>query len=135
MDNGRSKSQSTAVSILVAEQEPISRLSLCELLRNEGYHVVEAANSSTAIKQIGPEQDIKIILADLEMPSWSSLVEHARSTMPKSFILGMVRYGAFANALKAQEIGAHAYLTKPLAYNEVSQWIRRCLTGQSEIKP
>jgi DNA-binding NtrC family response regulator len=54
--------------------------------------------------------------------------------MPDSFILGMVRYGALPNALVAQQLGAHAHLIKPLSFNEVNQWIKRCLTGRSEIK-
>ena len=109
-------------------------MSLTELLRDEGYRVVEAADSGTAVKQISQEQSIEVILADLEMPSWTSIIKHARSNMPDSFILGMVRYGALSNALEAQQLGAHAYLVKPLSFNEVNQWIQRCLTGRSEIK-
>lgn len=134
MDDGRSKIQPSKGSILVAEQEAVSRLSLSELLRNEGYHVIEAADSRTAIEQINRQQDVEIILADLEMPSWASLIKHARSTLPNSFILGMFRFGAQANSRDAQEKGAHVCLTKPLSYNEVSQWIQSHLTGQSEIK-
>ena len=109
-------------------------MSLSELLRDEGYRVVEAADSGAAVSQISRERDIKVILADLEMPSWTLIVKHARVNLPESFILGMVRYGALANALEAQQLGAHAYLIKPLSFNEVNQWIQRCLTGRSEIK-
>ena len=45
----------------------------------------------------------------------------------------MVRYGALANALEAQQLGAHAHLVKPLAFDEVNQWIKRFLTVRSEI--
>ena len=134
MEDGQTRIQSRAPSILVAELEPISRMSLSELLRDEGYRVVEAADSGTAVNQISRERDFKIILADLEMPSWISIIKHARGNIPDSFILGMVRYGALSNALEAQQLGAHAYLIKPLSFNEVNQWIQRCLAGQSRIK-
>jgi len=134
MDDGHTRIQSRAPSILVAELEPISRMSLSELLRDEGYRVVEAADSGAAVSQLTTEQDLKIILADLEMPSWTSIIKHARVNMPESFILGMVRYGALSNALEAQQLGAHAYLIKPLSFNEVNQWIQRCLSGQAELK-
>ena len=124
-----------APSILVAELETISRVSLSELLREEGYRVIEAADSGTALKQLSEGSDVKIILADLEMPSWTSILKHARLNLPQSFILGMVRYGALANALEARQLGAHAHLVKPLAFDEVTQWIRRCVTGNSEFKP
>ena len=121
-------------AILVAEREPASRSSLSELLREEGYRVVEAGDSGTAVNQLTQDLSIKVILADLEMPSWTSVIHHARSQLPESFILGMLRYSALANALEAQRLGAHTYLIKPLDFAEVNQWIQRCLTGQSRLK-
>ena len=103
-------------------------------MRDEGYRVFEAADSDLALEQLSQKQDIKVILADLEMPSWPSIIKHARANLPESFILGMVRYGALSNALEAQQLGAHAYLIKPLSFNQVNEWIRRFLTGQSRIK-
>lgn len=123
----------SAPSILVAEQETISRSSLSELLRNEGYRVIEAVDSGAALHQLSRQQDIQFILADLEMPSWSSIVKFARTHLPRCFVLGMVRYGALANASEAQQLGAHGHLIKPLSFNDIIRWIKRCRTGQSEI--
>jgi DNA-binding NtrC family response regulator len=119
--------------VLVADSEATSRLSLGELLRNEGYRVIETDNSRVAVSHLGPEQDVKIILADLEMPSWTSIIKHARANLPESFILGMVRYGALANARDAEQLGTHGHLVKPLSFTEVNNWIKRCLSGSSEI--
>ena len=105
-------------------------MSLSELLHEQGYRVLEAVDSGAAVAQISRERDIKVILADLEMPSWTSIIKQARIDLPESFILGMVRYGALANAVEAQQLGAHAYLIKPLAFNQVDEWIKRCLTGR-----
>lgn len=131
----RTKYLINATAILVAELELNSRTSLSELLRDEGYRVFEASDSGLAVNQLSQKHDIKVILADLEMPSWTTIIKHARANLPESFILGMVRYGALSNALEAQQLGAHAYLIKPLSFNEVNQWIKRCLTGQSVVKP
>ena len=134
MDDSRSRTHTVAPSVLVAEREPTSRLSLSELLREEGYQVVEAADSGTALIQLDRDPSIKVILSDLEMPSWATIVKQARSQLPNSLILGMVRYGALANGLEAQRLGAQAYLVKPLEFADVNQWIQRFLTGRSEIK-
>lgn len=134
MDDGSLKIQMLTPAILVAEREATSRTSLSELLREEGYRVVEASDSGAAVDELLRDSDIKVILADLEMPSWTTIIRHARSQRPESFILGMVRYGALANALEAQRLGAQAYLIKPLEFAEVNQWIQRYLTGQSSIK-
>lgn len=134
MNDGIARNQTVAPWILVADREPTSRTSLSELLREEGYRVVEAADSGMALIQLNRNPSIKVILSDLEMPSWTTIVKHARSQMPETFILGMVRYGALANAVEAQRLGAHNYLVKPLTFAEVNQWIQRFLTGQSLIK-
>ena len=123
--------QKTTHSILVAETAATSRSSLSELLREEGYRVIEAGDSGAAVNELLRDSDIKIILVDLEMPSWLSIIRHARSRLPESFILGMLRYGALANALEAQRLGVHAYFIKPLDFADVHQWIRRYLTDQS----
>ena len=134
MDDGLTKIQTRAPSILVAEKEPTSRMSLSELLRDEGYQVVEAADSGSAITQISRNLNIKVILSDLEMPAWPTIIKHARVNAPDSYILGMVRYGALPNAFEAQRLGAQGYLVKPLSFVEVNQRIQRFLTGQSQIK-
>ena len=114
---------------MVAETEPTSRASLSELLRDEGYRVIETDNSRLAVNQLASNQGVKIILADLEMPSWTSIIKHAHANLPESFILGMVRYGALANALEAKKMGAHGHFIKPLSFPEVNHWIKRCLGG------
>jgi len=134
MDDGTAGNQTVAPWILVAEREPISRTSLSDLLREEGYQVVEAADSGTALIQLNRDPSINVILSDLEMPSWATIVREARSQLPNSLILGMVRFGALANGREAQRLGAQAYLVKPLEFVDVNQWIQRFLTGQSQIK-
>lgn len=134
MDGATLSIQTVAPAILVAEREATARSSLSELLREEGYRVVEAADSSTAAGQLSSDPSITIILTDLEMPSWASIVKLARSQLPESFILGMLRYGALANALEAQRLGAQGYLLKPLDFAEVNQAIKRYLSGQSSIE-
>jgi len=133
MNDGTSPIRTIAPAVLVAERELTSRSSLSELLREEGYRVVEAADSHVAVDHLRSDPSIKIILTDLEMPSWTNIIQVVRSQAPESFILGMLRYGALANAVEAQRLGVQAYLLKPLDFAEVSQWIQRYLKGQSSI--
>ena len=134
MNDGTSPIQTVAPVVLVAERDLTSRSSLSELLREEGYRVVEAADSRAAVDQLRSDPSIKIILTDLEMPSWTTIIQLVRSQVPESFVLGMLRYGALANAVEAQRLGVQAYLLKPLDFAEVNQWIQRYLAGQSSIK-
>ena len=124
-----------ATTILVAESETTARVSLSELLRDEGHSVVEAADNVSAVSELSRDPSIQVILVDLEMPSWTSIIQQARLNLPNSFILGMVRYGALANALQAKQLGANTHLVKPLSFAEVNQWIQRYLTGMLQFTP
>ena len=55
-------------TILVAEDNAILRLDACELLKDHGYTVVEAANADEAIKLMESRKDIRILFTDIEMP-------------------------------------------------------------------
>ena len=121
-------------AILVAETEATARTSLSELLREEGYRVIEAADSATAVHELGRDREIMGVLADLEMPSWISIIQHAHGQMPQAFILGMLRHAALANGIQAQRLGAHGYLIKPLDFAEVNHWIQRYLTRRAPIE-
>jgi DNA-binding NtrC family response regulator len=134
MDDDRSHIGSVTPTILVAESEVTARTSLSELLREEGYRVVEAADSTAAVNQLHESLDIKIILADLEMPSWTTIIQLARHRLPEFLILGMLRYGAIENGREAQRLGVRNYLIKPLDFGEVNDWVQRCLSGRSWIK-
>ena len=116
--------------ILVAEREPVARTSLSELFRVSGHCVQEAPDSNSAIIQINKNSGLKVIMLDVEMPSWQSVVSHARGSLPASFILGMSAQDSSRAALEAQELGVHGYLLKPLVFDEVCETILRLMTGR-----
>lgn len=116
--------------ILVAEREPVARTSLSELFREAGHRVQEAADSDSAILQINKDPGLKVIMLDIEMPSWRSVVTHARGTLPAGFILGMSAQDSSRMALEAQALGVHGYLLKPLVFDDVCEAIRRLMAGR-----
>jgi DNA-binding NarL/FixJ family response regulator len=96
--------------------------------------VVEAADSGSAVIELNRDPSIKIILSDLEMASWATIIKQTRRQLPDLSMLGMVRYGDLANRLEPQRLGVRAYLVKPLLFADVNRWIQRFVTGRSEIK-
>jgi CheY-like chemotaxis protein len=119
------------VPILVAESEPVARSSLSELFRISGHSVQEAPDSNSAITQINENSGLKVIMLDLEMPSWRSVVTHAQGTLPAAIILGMSGQDSSRAVLEARGLGVHAYLLKPLVFDGVCEAILRLMTGQS----
>ncbi|HEY7556691.1 MAG TPA: response regulator [Candidatus Binatia bacterium] len=118
------------VPILIAEREPVARTSLSELFRHSGHRVEEAPDANSAIIQINKNSGLKVIMLDVEMPSWRSVVTHARGNLPGAFILGMSALDSSRAALEAQRLGVHGYLLKPLVFDDVCQTILRLMTGQ-----
>jgi two-component system response regulator HydG len=117
-------------SILVVERESVARTSLSELFRDEGHRVHEAPDSNSAIVQINNDPDVKVIMLDVEMASWRTVVTHARDTLPAAIILGMSAQDSNRVVLEAQRLGVHGFLVKPLLFDDVCKTILRLMTGR-----
>lgn len=117
-------------SILVLESESVARTSLSELFRDEGHRVHEAPDSTSAIVQINNDPGVKVIMSDVDMPSWRSVVTHARDTLPAAVILGMSAQDSERVVLEAQQLGVHGFLIIPLLFDDVCKTILRLMTGR-----
>ena len=129
-DRDSLKHQIGGASILVAEREPVARTSLSELFRDEGHRVHEAPDSNSAIIQINNDASVKVIMLDVEMPSWRAVITHARDNLPAAVILGMSTQDSNHTVLEAQRLGVHGYLLKPLVFDDVCETILRLMTGR-----
>jgi DNA-binding NarL/FixJ family response regulator len=116
--------------ILVAEREPVARASLSDLLRFEGYHVLEAPDSDAAIDHINKNERLKVILTDLDMPSWHSVIQHAHAVVPDAFVLCMVARVSTYDVRESQRLGAHGHFLKPLEFMELHRSIQNLLKGK-----
>jgi CheY-like chemotaxis protein len=117
-------------SILVAERGPAARESLSELFRDEGYRVLEAPDSASAINHMNNNDGLHVILTDLDMPAWHSIIRHARAVAPSAFILCMVGCASNCDVTEAQRLGAHSHFLKPLEFVDLHQSIQKLLAGK-----
>jgi DNA-binding response OmpR family regulator len=110
------------VSILVvADSEPMRRL-YANVLADEGIPMVAAATKEEALGVL--DGGVTLVIADLEMDGGAGLdvVRLVRSAHPE---LPIVCMGADPELLsQASVIGADAFLTKPLAPDDVRIVIR-----------
>jgi len=63
------------VKILVCDDHPIFREGLCEALAEFDAEFVEASDSATALRSVGEDADMDLVLLDLSMPGvdgWST---------------------------------------------------------------
>lgn len=111
-------------TVLVAEDDHDSRDVLCEFLRLEGYHVIEAADGESALGQLAGELPDAIIL-DLRMPKvdgWEVLAQLQQRAELKD--IPVLIATAEVNAPKGFVV-----LLKPLSLNAVAEWLRRVLVS------
>jgi PAS domain S-box-containing protein len=103
------------VRILVADDETSVRGFLREVLTEEGYEVVEAANGKEAIEQARASV-VDLVITDLVMPEQEGLetIQALRKDLPGARIIAIS--GAFEGQFlrPAQLLGANAVLSKPI---------------------
>lgn len=59
---------SSAIQILVVEDEPLIRMALADHLTDHGFHVSEASNADEAIVILERNLDISFVITDIDMP-------------------------------------------------------------------
>jgi CheY-like chemotaxis protein len=71
--------------VLVAEDEALIRMSVCDFLTEAGYDMLEAANALEAVALLMKEPSIAALLTDIDMPGGSDglqLAAMARQANP-----------------------------------------------------
>src|SRR5690606_22047160 len=115
-------------SILIAEDEQLLRSSLAELLREEGYTVIEAANGREA-HELALEHPVDLVVTDMRMPEMDgeALLQRLQHLAPQTPVLVMTAFGAVESAVSAMRTGAVDYILKPVQFDDLLLRIRRAL--------
>ncbi len=116
------------VKILVVDDEPAIRKLLRVGLTSEGYTVLEAINARDAISQVAEEQP-DLILLDLGLPDMAGhdLLAKWRSDALELPVVVLSSRTDETGIVKALEIGADDYVTKPFGMKELAARIRVAL--------
>jgi two-component system response regulator (stage 0 sporulation protein F) len=100
--------------VLVIDDQPGIRRLLAEVLQEEGYAVLEAANGYDGLQKARDSRP-GLILMDMKMPGMDgieTLRELKRLGIGEKVIM-MTAYGELDLVNEAKEIGATDYITKP----------------------
>jgi two-component system response regulator (stage 0 sporulation protein F) len=123
---------STKLVVLVIDDQPGIRRLLIEVLGEEGYSVVEAANGYDGLQK-AKDLHPALILMDMKMPGMDgieTLRELKRLGIGDKVIM-MTAYGELDLVTEAKEIGAADYITKPFDIISLCQMIQRHLADGS----
>ena len=121
-------------TILIADDNPVSRELLREALEPRGFNVIEAADGCEALRLI--ERDLPdLVLLDIQMPSLDGFaVLEAVRTGGRSPHLRLIALTALAMESDRQRIlaaGFDGYVSKPISISEVRNQVEQLL-GSNE---
>jgi DNA-binding response OmpR family regulator len=119
-------------NILVVDDEPVTRQSLTDILRLEGYNVAAVPNGEAAVDHVRM-YSVDLMLLDLRMPGMSGLeVIRVLSQMsPDTEIIMLTAHGSMETAVEALRQRIHDYLTKPASPAQVLESVSRGLARRS----
>jgi two-component system response regulator AtoC len=118
-------------SILVADDDASIRSLLKQLLADEGFAVLEASTGIEVVDRV-KESSPDLVIMDVRMPELDGIEALARlkSTNPKTAVLIMTAFGSSNAAIRAMELGAFDYITKPFELDKISHSVKRVLDYQ-----
>ncbi|MGC8763962.1 MAG: sigma-54-dependent transcriptional regulator [Acidobacteriota bacterium] len=112
--------------VLVAEDEKLLCLSLCDSLRDEGYEVACVGDGQKAWQAVR-EAPPHLLVADVRMPGMDGmeLLRRVREDFPETAVLLMTTFASVKDAVLALQSGAADYLVKPFEMAEFLERVRR----------
>ena len=102
------------LNILLVDDEPDLRVSLGQVLREEGHAVDMASDGEAAMARLAV-QPFHLVVSDVRLPKLDglTLLRRIRRDFPSTEVLLMTAYGSIGDAVTAMKDSAVDYLTKP----------------------
>ena len=120
-------------NILIIEDEPALASALAAVCKRLGYSTRPYASGRAGLDALAAE-GATIVILDIGLPDLSGLevLQVARATAPRVPVIMITAHGNLDNAVAARQLGAAAYLVKPLDLREVEETIRQVLAAAAE---
>src|SRR3974390_1097100 len=124
---------SPALKVLVIDDEPPIRKLLRMGLQTQGYTTIEAPDGCPALDKLSEEPDIVIL--DLGLPDMDGLdlLGKLRARKENVPIVVLSSRGDEAGKVKALDLGADDYVTKPFGTEELLARMRAALRHQLQV--
>lgn len=121
--------------ILIVDDDRTVLKSLKKILELEGYYVDTAETGREAIEK-SKAQFYNLALLDINLPDMegTKLLKMMHNTLPKMVKIIVTGYPALENAVKAVNMGADAYIMKPIDHPKMLQFVKKKLKEQEEAE-
>jgi len=121
--------------ILIVEDDANIRESLSILLQQKGYSTDTAENGREAIKKTKTKY-FNLALLDIKLPDMegTKLLTLMHENLPKMMKIMVTGYPSLENAIEALNLGADAYVMKPIKPEKLIALIKEKLEEQSQAE-
>ncbi|EJZ56351.1 CheY [Pseudomonas fluorescens R124] len=120
----------SAIKVLVVDDQPLIVEELCEFLESSGYRCVPCESSQQAIARFSEDADIGLVLCDLHMPDMDGieLVQALQRICGKHRVFEAIMLTGRADkqdVIKALRAGIADYYQKPIVLTELLEGLQR----------
>jgi AmiR/NasT family two-component response regulator len=122
--------------IVVADDEPITRMDLCEMLQENGYQVVGEASDGFDAVEMCRKHKPDLVLMDVKMPLLDG-IKAAKLIVNDELALSVILLSAYSGnefIEQAKESGVMGYLIKPVDERTLLTSIEIAISKAEEIK-
>ena len=119
----------SASRVLIVDDEPEFCRIIQRFLRGEPYVLQAAHCGQDAIEALGQGPPFDVVLLDLNLPDMIgfTVMGHIATHFPDTLVIIMTGYASLESATEALRHGAHDYLTKPFAREELFKALQNAL--------
>jgi two-component system C4-dicarboxylate transport response regulator DctD len=116
---------SAAPRVLVVDDEPLIRWSVCETLAERGCEVVETGDANGARLAVGGDQPFDVVLLDYRLPDSDdlSLLASIRKATPAAQVILMTAFGRPDVIRGALDLGAYRVINKPFEMHAIADLV------------
>jgi two-component system, NtrC family, response regulator AtoC len=122
--------------VLVVEDEGLMRSIITDLMRGEGYEVLEAASGEVALNLFEREK-VDLAILDLNLSGGTSgldVLKKMRDVDPEVMAIIVTAYASVESAVQALQQGSYDYITKPFANDHLKNQVRHALEAKALFK-
>lgn len=122
--------------IVVADDEPITRMDICEILQENGYQVIGEASDGFDTIEICKKEKPDLVLMDVKMPLLDG-IKAAKLIINEDLALSVLLLSAYSGKEfieQAKESGVMGYLIKPIDERTLLSSIEIAISKAEEIR-
>jgi len=121
--------------ILLADDDPIIREAICEILETEALQVCTATNGIEALHTLSIEKAIGVVICDIKMPNMGGMetLIRIRRLYPLIPVVMLTGFVDLDGALEVMRKGAFDYLIKPIDDDNLIETVEKAFAYREKM--